>query len=118
MTNNIQITTSQGASEPLSADRVVFTASINQFNADSGKIAFISEDDFTMYHLEYSINFRLAAAIDLPQGLYYIDWTIDETSFDGTTENVYDPPVKTLVEVYSKSKASFVIETIVEVGVG
>jgi len=71
-----------------------------------------------MYHLEHSINFRLAAAIDIPQGLYYINWTIDETRFDGATDNIYDPPVKTLVEVYPRSKASFTIEPIVDVGVG
>jgi len=27
---------------------------------------------------EYQIVFRIAAAIDLEQGIYYIDWSIDE----------------------------------------
>jgi len=42
MTNNIQITTNQGASEPLAADKVVFTPSINSYTSDSGKIIFTS----------------------------------------------------------------------------
>jgi hypothetical protein len=84
MTNNIQISTNQGVTEPLAADKVVFTPTINSYTSDSGKIIFTPLNP-TMYHLQYSTNFRVAAAIDTIQGLYYANWSIVETSFDGST---------------------------------
>mmetsp|Transcript_26229 Transcript_26229/g.4508 ORF Transcript_26229/g.4508 Transcript_26229/m.4508 type:complete len:104 (+) Transcript_26229:4912-5223(+) len=71
-----------------------------------------------MYHLEYGIYFRVAAAIDTTQGLYYANWSIVETSFDGSTEDAYNPPIKTLIEVFPKSKASFTVESITDIGIG
>jgi hypothetical protein len=64
-TNDIEIRTIQGSNEPLAADKLVFQPSINSYTSDEGKITFSSEDDFTIYHLQHSINFRVAAAIDI-----------------------------------------------------
>jgi hypothetical protein len=106
--------------EFLAAKKLVVTPSTNSHTSDSGKLSFTSAmDNFTMVYEEDSIYFRIGAAIDLSQGLYWIDYAIDETKQDGQTDTQYDYPVKTLVEVTDgTTKVSFTVEDLPTVGVG
>jgi hypothetical protein len=106
--------------EFLAAKKIVVTPSTNSHTSDSGKLSFTSvADNFTMVYQEDTIYFRIGAAIDLVQGLYWIDYAIDETKQDGQTDTQYDYPVKTLVEVTDgTTKVSFTVEDLPTVGVG
>jgi hypothetical protein len=111
---NIAIST-ESTSKPLSAKKIVFYPATNSRTSDSGKLAYTSYlNAFTLWQDEYSLNFRVAAKVDLGKGLYYIDWTIDESLENGLTENAYNRPVKTLVEVVAKTskKYKFAVSTI------
>jgi hypothetical protein len=106
-TTNIVIST-ESTSKPLSAKKIVFTPATNSRTSDSGKLAYTSYiNAFTLWQDKYSLNFRVAAKVDLGKGLYYIDWTIEESKEDGLTENAYNRPVKTLVEVVAKTSKKY-----------
>jgi len=64
------------------------------------------------------MSFNIAASIDITQGLYYIDWELEEARLDGATDDLYDPPNRTLVEVYPRLKATFTIEAIPVIEIG
>lgn len=119
-TPDLYITTSS-ASQPLAAKQIVFSASTSTRTADGGRLKYTSAvDDWTLRQSANSIQFRVAAAIDLSKGLYYIQWSNGETKQTGRTEVQYDPPVSTLVEVGPKTlgKYSFSIATIPSIPAG
>jgi hypothetical protein len=65
-----------------------------------------------MYHMQYKISFRVSAPIGINQGLYYINWSITETRLEGSPDDLYDAPIKTLLEIYPRNKATFTVEPI------
>jgi len=70
---------------------------------DDGKLKFSSiQSQWVMWQSQWSLTFRVAAAIDLPKGLYYIEWKLKENS-EADRPALYSPPVNTLVEVTHKS---------------
>lgn len=117
-TSNIDINFSDGGF--LAAKKLVLSPSTNSHTSDSGKLTFSSVDDgFTLVYEESEIEFRVGAAIDLAQGLYWIDWSLDETKSANGTDTQYDPPSKTLVEVTDgSSKVSFTVPDVPTIGVG
>jgi hypothetical protein len=73
---------------------------------DAYGLTYRSKDhNFTLLQGQQSVNFRVATAADTSKGLYYIDWTIDET-----TGHTYSRPVRTLVEVAAKTRHKFSIQ--------
>lgn len=89
----------------------------NKFNNDEGKLKFTSEDNFTMYLYESSIKFRISADSDIEQGIYYINWTIQEEPLV-VGKNLYYTPVKTMVEVATEQTLSFQVGSIPSIPVG
>lgn len=65
-----------------------------------------------MKYYESSTRFRVAGDFNLPKGIYYINWEIDEERFTSQTPYQYDPPVKTLVEARTDTKAIITIASI------
>lgn len=57
--------------------------------------------DFFILQGEQSINFKVSLEIGAQNGLYYIEWDLNEYSLIGLTQPAYSKPCKTLVEVYS-----------------
>jgi hypothetical protein len=79
---------------PCSAKQILFKP-----RTDAYGLEYRSKDhNFTLLEGQQSIGFRVAAAADISKGLYYIDWTIEET-----TGQTYSRPVRTLVEVAAKT---------------
>jgi hypothetical protein len=80
--------------------QVKLAASLNGFHLSDGSLSITSVyHDFTIFDTEYRIPFRVGASASSDLGVYYINWTVTETSYEGSNTNAYDPPVKTLVEV-------------------
>mmetsp|Transcript_26684 Transcript_26684/g.4744 ORF Transcript_26684/g.4744 Transcript_26684/m.4744 type:complete len:89 (+) Transcript_26684:1722-1988(+) len=75
-TNDLYISTLIGSLEPLAADQLAFTLSINSFQSSRGSLTITSaKNDYTMHSGEYYINFRISASIDSDQGIYWMDAT-------------------------------------------
>lgn len=111
-TEDIYITT-ESESKPNASKSISFAYEVSSYFPDSGaadKITLTSDDDWILHENLYHISFRLSADIDMAKGLYYIDWEITEELHDGVDENVYQPPVKTLVEVVEKVDAKYEFE--------
>ena len=103
----------------MAAKKITFLPATNTSTEDNGKILFTSPvNSFIMFHRQKQISFNLGAAINLDKGVYYIDWEIDETRQNSQSANQYDPPPKTLVEVYTESKARLEVDLVPEVLVG
>lgn len=101
-TANKTITT-MGINTQMASPKLILTPSTNsrsKTNPDS-KIAITSEiHKFTFYQKTTEISFKVGADISLVKGLYYIDWTIEETAqATSVTSKQYYKPTKTLVEV-------------------
>jgi len=108
-----------GESEPLAADKAVFTNTLNGYNSTRGSFAFTSvQDNFTMYSSEYYYNFRISASIDTDRGLYYMNTEVVETKLQGAESDLYDPSVKTLIEVFPKQKAVMTVAAIPGIRIG
>lgn len=71
-----------------------------------------------MYHGQSQISFQVSASINTVRGIYYIDWDIDEELQETLTDNQYDIPVKTLVEVAPKFKVGVSVASIGQLYVG
>lgn len=88
----------------MQAKKIVLTPTSNsrtRVNPDS-KLGYQSLiATFQFFQEETSIAMRVGADVTLSKGLYYIDWTIEETSQSTTVANSaqYHQPVRTLVEV-------------------
>ena len=107
-TPDLYITTSS-PSQPLAAKQIVFSPATSTRTPDGGRLKYTSAvDKWTLLQSAYSVQFRVAAGIDLPKGLYYIQWSNNETKQTGRTEVQYDPPVSTLVEVGPKTLGKYV----------
>jgi hypothetical protein len=106
-TDDVAIST-ESTSKPLSAKKVVLTPYTNSRTSDSGKLVYTSAmHSFTLWQDRFSCNFRVAAKIDLSKGLYYIDWSLEETRESSLGDDAYNRPVKTLVEVVGKTAQKF-----------
>jgi len=82
--SDIAVTLGTNANDPMAAQKVKLTPSINARTPDSGKLSFVSSFyEFQIFQEFLSINFKLGAAIDTPQGLYYINWSVEETRNEG-----------------------------------
>jgi len=119
-TTDINITaTSETGQAFMQAKKIVLAATANsrtRTNPDS-KLSFLSNDyNFTFFQEYTQITFRVGAAFSLTKGLYYIDWTKDETTQDSTYAKTthYHHPVKTLVEVVEAvtNKYAFVAQSL------
>jgi hypothetical protein len=111
-TEDIYITT-ESESKPNASKSIQFAYEISSYFPDSGaadKITLTPDDDWTLHENLHQISFRLSADIDMTKGLYYIDWEITEELHDGVDKNVYQPPVKTLVEVVEKVEGKYEFE--------
>lgn len=79
-----------------------------------GKLAFTSDQKFTLFQEVTEIHFKVGADINLAKGVYYIDWKINEDgqTSTGLTDH-YQRPVKTRVEVVEKTtdKYTFVADS-------
>ena len=114
-TTSSDITVTLGSSDPMAAQKVKLTPSTNARTPDSGKLSFVSSFyEFQIFQEFLSINFKLGAAIDTPQGLYYINWSVEETRNEGAQNYTYNRPDKTLIEVTGKKAAiyKFNVDTI------
>jgi hypothetical protein len=117
---DIYITTASTA-QPMAAKQIVFTPTTNSRTPDGGKLKYTSvADNWTLFQSYYSIQFRVCAAIDTTKGLYYIDWSNNETKQTGLNDVQYDIPASTLVEVVAKvsGKYTFAVSTIPNVVTG
>lgn len=86
----------------LMAKKVVFTPK-NHYKNEVALEFSSNIDDFFILEGANTIYFRLSVPISASNSLAYIDWTADEYSLIGLTQDAYEKPVKTLVEVYSTS---------------
>ena len=119
-TNDVFIAT-ESTGKPMAAKQVVFTPITNSRTPDGGKLKFTSvQSNWTLFQSFYSIQFRVCAAIDTTKGLYYIDWSNNETKQTGLNDVQYNIPASTLVEVVGKTsgKYTFGIATIPNVPIG
>jgi hypothetical protein len=77
----------------MKAKKVVLEPTANERtkNNPSGKLAFVSPQDFTLYQEVTEIHFMVGADISLDKGVYYIDWKLEETgqSSSGNLSNHY-----------------------------
>ena len=106
-TTDLLISTAD-SNQPLAAKMIEFSPATSTSTPDSGKLTYTSTStNWKLSQGKWSIPFRIGAAIDMSKGLFYIDWTITETKEAGRSENQYDPPVSTLVEVQAKTSAKF-----------
>ena len=106
---------------PLAAKTIVLTPVTNSRTPDGGKLKYTSvQDEWTLFQSYYSIQFRVCAAIDTTKGLYYIDWSNNETKQTGLNDVQYNIPASTLVEVVGKTagKYTFGVSTIPNVSTG
>jgi len=79
-TTSSAITVSLGTNDPMAAKNVKLTPSTNSRTPDSGKLSFVSSFyEFQIFQEFLAIDFKLGAAIDTAQGLYYINWSVEET---------------------------------------
>ena len=111
-TEDIYITT-ESESKPNASKSIQFAYEVSSYYPDAGaadKITVTSEDDWILSENQHKLSFRLSADINMAKGLYYIDWEITEELHDGVDENVYQPPIKTLVEVVEKVEAKYEFE--------
>mmetsp|Transcript_13563 Transcript_13563/g.2149 ORF Transcript_13563/g.2149 Transcript_13563/m.2149 type:complete len:121 (-) Transcript_13563:1515-1877(-) len=96
-----------------------FTPNLSKFGSDDVIVSIISSyDDFVMDGAQYQISFRVGAEISSESGIYYINWDITETKFDGTNEVLYDPPPKTMIEIYKTEKVFLTVDNIPNIEAG
>jgi hypothetical protein len=113
--------TTAATSSPMAAKQIVFTPTTNSRTPDGGKLKYTSvADGWTLFQSYYQSQFRVCAAIDTTKGLYYIDWSNNETKQTGLNDVQYDVPASTLVEVIGKTsgKYTFAISNIPNVSTG
>jgi len=113
--------TTASRSLPMAAKNIAFTPVTNPRTPDGGKLKYTSViSNWILFQSFYSMQFRVAAAVDMPKGLYYIDWTIKEEQQTGVPDIQYDIPPSTLVEVAAKvaGKYNFAISSIPDVALG
>lgn len=108
-TTTTDLTISLGSNnEPMAANNVRLTPSTNARTPDSGKLGFVSDfHDYRIFQEYQSMNFKVGAAIDTPQGLYYINWSIEEERNEGASKDTYSRPDRSLVEVTAKTAAVY-----------
>ena len=85
-----------------------------KYKADGGDLKVTSSfNDFTLYQGKKSIKYSVAAPSSLASGQYYINWSIEEEEKQsGVSDNKYEPPVRTLVNVCPpKSKNTLTVTT-------
>jgi len=119
-TSDVYLTT-ESTGKPMAAKQIVLTPTTNSRTPDGGKLKYTSaSDSWTLFQSFYSIQFRVCAAIDTTKGLYYIDWSNNETKQTGLNDVQYDIPASTLVEVVGKTsgKYTFGVSTIPNVSTG
>ena len=119
-TGDVYITT-ESLAKPMAAKQIVFTPTTNSRTPDGGKLKYTSnQDSWTLFQSFYSIQFRVCASIDTTKGLYYIDWSNNETKQTGLSDVQYDIPASTMVEVVGKtaSKYTFGVSIIPNVSTG
>ena len=110
-----------GSTTPMAAKQIVFTPTTNGKTPDSGKLLYTSvTDNFILFQSFYQMQFRVAAAIDMVKGLYYINWSNNETKQTGVTDVQYDIPANTLVEVIAKvaGQYTFAVSNIPNISTG
>lgn len=101
----------------MQAKKIVLTPTSNartRVNPDS-KLGYQSLiATFQFFQEETNIAMRVGADVTLSKGLYYIDWSIEETSQSSTVANAaqYHQPVRTLVEVVAavNNKWTFAVQ--------
>jgi len=80
-----------------------------------GKLGYSSPvHDFTLYSGVNEIHFRVGADITLAKGIYYINWSVEETQYDNSSDSsvaAYHEPTKTMVEVVAKKNNKYQFTT-------
>lgn len=89
---------------PLSSKWVKFMPETAGVTDDVQLLSYTSRDNFRMYHLENSTQFRVGASALLSVGYYYVNWEIDEEHYSSEHTDLYNAPVKTLLEVTDNFK--------------
>lgn len=112
---DIYITT-EDENMPCASKSMVYSYSIYHFRSNgstSSNVKLSSViDKFTIYENSNAIAFRVSAPISATKGLYYINWSKYETLQSGVTQDIYQPPVRTLIEVASFHQYEFQIGSI------
>jgi hypothetical protein len=119
-TTDLYLTT-ESKSLPMAAKYITFTPTTNPRTPDSGKLKYTSViSNWILFQSFYSMQFRVAAAVDMPKGLYYVDWANKEEQQTGVPDIQYDIPPSTLVEVAAKvaGKYTFAISSIPDIALG
>lgn len=80
-----------------------------------GKLGYSSPiHDFTLFSGVNEIHFRVGADITLAKGIYYINWSVEETRYDNSADSsvaTYHEPTKTMVEVVAKKNNKYQFTT-------
>jgi hypothetical protein len=106
-TTDITISTAN-STVPVESRYLVLTPSTNTRTPDRGLLAYSSfKDNWILLQEETAIHFRVAADKNIPKGLYYISWNVEEGLHSATQEKQYSLPAITLIEVPAKTKAVY-----------
>ena len=85
----------------------------------SGNLLVTSSSNFTLHQAQKSVGYSVAAPSGISSGRYYIEWSTEEEKQKGVSQNKYQPPVRTLVNVCpstSKNKITVTVPEKVYVG--
>jgi hypothetical protein len=98
---------------PCAAKSLVFSYSLYYYKTQGSSSTNVKLssvlDKQTMFNGSSSIAIRVSAPIEAKKGFYYIKWVKSETMHSGVTQELYQPPVSTLVEVTHGNPYKFVI---------